>query len=128
MDPVIRTRELARRYFDGLVSAEEAAELQRLLQTSPEAADAFACSSRLEGALSELFAQDEAVRREGRLMDAIDRQQRRRRWLGRAARVAVAACLLLGVLGPLLAWLSWRYEEPGPRREVEVVGTLEQRD
>jgi ferric-dicitrate binding protein FerR (iron transport regulator) len=128
VDPVTKARELARRYFDGLLSPVEIDELQRVLQSSPEAADAFAQISRLESDLGELFAHEQAVRGEGEILDAITRQQRRRRWLGRTVRIAVAACVLLAVLGPLLAWLAWQGESGSSRTGVEIVGTLDQRD
>src|SRR4051794_11440987 len=122
MDPVTRTRELAARYFDARLSEAELAELQALLQSSDAAADAFARLSRLEGGLRELFAQEQAVRREAGVLDAIDRQQRRRRLLRHTIRVAVAACLLLAVLGPLLWWLS-SPDKARPHPAIAVVGT-----
>src|SRR5262249_47236839 len=76
----------------------------------------------------ELFAHQQAVRGEGQLLDAITRQQRRRHWLGRAVRMAVAACVLFAVLGPLLAWLAWHGDSVSPRKAVEVGGTLAERD
>jgi ferric-dicitrate binding protein FerR (iron transport regulator) len=128
VDSVTKTRELARRYFDGLLAPAELDELQRLLQSSPDAADAFARASRLHSDLGELFAHEQAVRGEGQLFDAITRQQRRRRWLGRAARTAVAACVLFAMLGPLLAWLAWYGESGSSRQGVEIVGALDERD
>jgi ferric-dicitrate binding protein FerR (iron transport regulator) len=106
MGEITKIRELCRRYFDGLLAAGEREELQALIQNSPEAADEFARLSRLEADLSELFAHELDIRRESGLIDAIQRQHRRRVWLGRLVKVAVAACLLLAVLVPIWWWLT----------------------
>src|SRR5262249_22678840 len=109
--------------------APELDELQRLIQGSPEAADAFARLSRTESGLRELFAQEQAARREAEVLQAVARQERRRRVLRRTARLAPAACGLIAVLGPLPWGLSpGEEEERPPRGGVEVSGTLEQKD
>src|SRR4051794_26920913 len=101
MDPITRVRDLSRRYFDGLLDEPGLRELESLLQTDPDAADAFARLSRLEGDLSDLFVHQHDVRRESDALDAIDRHARRSRLLARTGWCAVAASLLIAVLGSL---------------------------
>src|SRR5262249_3571108 len=83
---------------------------------------------RTESDLRELFAQEQAARRETDVIEAVGRQQRRRRLLRRTVHLAVAACVLFAVLGPLLWWLARHEDERPPRQGVEVSGTLEQGD
>jgi ferric-dicitrate binding protein FerR (iron transport regulator) len=118
MDPVRRARDLARRYLDGLASAAEAGELEHLLQTNPDAADAFAELSRLEADLSALFSEEPYLRREVEVLEAIARDHRLRRWRGRAIRLTLAASLLLLVGGPLLWWLGEHTALPRPGHSV----------
>jgi ferric-dicitrate binding protein FerR (iron transport regulator) len=106
MDPIRRTHILGQRYLDGLASAAEWAELEALLQSSPEAADAFARLSRLEADLSAQFSEELPRLRETAVLLAIEREQRRRRWWGHGMRVAFAASLLLMFSGSLLWWLG----------------------
>jgi ferric-dicitrate binding protein FerR (iron transport regulator) len=106
MDPVRRTRELGQRYLDGVASPAERAELEQLLQGSPAAADAYARLARLDTDLSAHFSEEPGRLREAAVFEAIERHQRRRRWLGRGVRLALAASLLLLAAGPLLWWLG----------------------
>jgi ferric-dicitrate binding protein FerR (iron transport regulator) len=114
MDPVLRTRELARRYLDGAASAAELGELQQILQQSPAAADAFARASRLEADLLALFSEEPGRLRHTEVLAAIERHQRRRHWWVRALCLALAASLLLFLSGPLLWWLAQPEIVPPP--------------
>jgi Cu/Ag efflux protein CusF len=76
------------------------AELDALVRSSPEAADAYAEASRLESALSSHFADEALALREGKALRAL--APRPRRW---RAGLAVAAALLLAV-GGLSWWLA----------------------
>jgi hypothetical protein len=118
MDPVTRARELGRRYLDGLLNPAEAAELERILQGSPDAADAFAGLSRLESDLAAHFGEEPERRREAEVLERIERDQHRRRWRSRVVRLALAAGLLLLVGGPLLWWLGERAELPPGGHDV----------
>src|SRR5687768_7127446 len=124
MDPLTRARDLGRRYFDGLLAEPELHELQALLRGNPDAADAFARLARLEGGLAELFAREQDIRRESRVLDAIGRQGRPRRWLGWAVRLAVAACLLVAVGVPLLWWLARPGDGPDEPRGTKIVSGM----
>jgi ferric-dicitrate binding protein FerR (iron transport regulator) len=110
MDPVRRTHILGQRYFDGLASAAELAELEALLRTNPQAADAFAHLGRLEADLSAQFSEEPSRLREAAVLQTIERSQRRRRWWGHGIRVAIAASFLLLFSGSLLWWLG----QPAP--------------
>jgi ferric-dicitrate binding protein FerR (iron transport regulator) len=86
--------DLIQRYLDGTLTPEELAELDALLR-DPAAAERFASLSRLDADLSSHF------REEARL-PALPPLPPRRRW---AARLALAACLLL-LAGAGLVWWS----------------------
>lgn len=101
MSPTARARQLAQRHLDGTLAPQDHAELDALLRSCPEAADAFAEATRVDAALTDHFAQQAAVGREGEVLRRLASPPRR--W---AARLALAACLLLA-LGGLALWLTW---------------------
>jgi ferric-dicitrate binding protein FerR (iron transport regulator) len=106
MDPIRRTCLLGQRYLDGLTTAAEFAELEKLLQGDPVAADTFARLSRLDADLSAQFYEEPLRLREAAVLHAIERDRRRRRWWGHGLRLAVAASLLLLSSGSLSWWLG----------------------
>lgn len=79
--------DLIQKRLHGLAAPEELKELDALLASSPDAADAFARASRLDSALQRHYRQEHEVSSiQGRIRSA-----RRRRWIGVAAAVAIAA-------------------------------------
>jgi ferric-dicitrate binding protein FerR (iron transport regulator) len=82
--------DLIRKHLDGLATAEERKELDRLLAASPDAADAFARATRLDRALDRHFHEEQAI---ATVQTRIQGLQRRRtvRLAAAAAAVLVAA-------------------------------------
>ncbi|MBV8882260.1 MAG: FecR domain-containing protein [Planctomycetaceae bacterium] len=88
-----------RKRLDGLATEEEQKELDALLASSPEAADAFARASRLDFALQRHYGQEQAVSSIQRRLQSL----RRRRWM----RTAAAGLLIAGLAG-------WFFARGGP--------------
>jgi ferric-dicitrate binding protein FerR (iron transport regulator) len=118
MDPVQRARDLGLEYLAGRATSSQRQELERLLQESPAAADAFAQLGRLEADLTALFSEETDRRREAAVLEAIERHQRRRLWLGRGLRMALAASLLVLAGGALFWWLGQRDDSPAANHVV----------
>jgi ferric-dicitrate binding protein FerR (iron transport regulator) len=79
--------DLIQKRLHGLATAEELQELDALLASSPEAADAYARASRLDFALRRHYREEQAV---SSIQDRV-RRIRRRRGMRIAAAVLVAA-------------------------------------
>lgn len=99
------TRLLVEKYLDGRITAEQLADLDRLLQVDPQAAELFARLTRFEGLLQSSF------QREADIQETSDRLRRaiasgRRKPVRRAARWLAGAAALVAALGVL--WLALR--------------------
>src|SRR4051812_44869711 len=129
MDPIVRVRDLGRRYLDGRATPAELAELQTLLQNSAAAADAFARLSRFEADLTALFAEEQGLREHTAVLDLIETTAARRQRRQRAVRLLALATSLLFVAVPAIWWLMRPVappEQPGPAPVSNIlVGAIE---
>lgn len=101
MNPVARTQELTRKYLDRFATPAEIAELERLLQESAPAADAFAQLTREEGQLAAVVRNLAGVHQAQSILGNF--RPPRRPWYRRAAIWASLAASVAIVLG-LFVW------------------------
>mgnify|MGYP000642788976 CR=1 FL=1 len=103
-----RHRELIARYLDGAASEAEAAELSRLVEADPRAAEALAGAGRLDAWLEQLFRQTTSNGKARAVVERIEADLLPpaqgagaalwARWLTSWAALAAAAVLAIGVL------------------------------
>jgi ferric-dicitrate binding protein FerR (iron transport regulator) len=112
--------DLIRKQLDGIATAEEQKELDRLLTVSPEAAEAFARGSRLDQALDRHYRNEQAI---GAIQGRIRAVGRRR--LIRIASVAAALLLTVAAFWVLRGSSPIAFVDGSPLHELsELRGPL----